>query len=480
MDDLDEKYSTTRLLTKEKPKVIDQPEDNFETFLFSPESENRISEGGLRTKGYFKKSYDDKPLVTIITVVFNGEKYLEETIQSVINQSYDNVEYIIIDGGSTDGTVDIIKKYEGQIDYWISEKDRGIGDAWNKGVRVSLGSFIMLVNADDKLYNNDSLEDIVVGKHLKNDVIMYGDTQFINENGTCAGYANRTFDPDKLQYGFGFMHTSCIVPKDLYKKVGLFSTDVRIAVDTQWLVRAVVKHISFEKIKYVNIMRTGGISDENKVFAYYEYLNILLHYKIIKKTFFFKLVFRLRMLLFPFRHYKIQLNYIRVRFLNFIINNVPFFILKNTLLKYFMNAEIGAKSYIHGKIRFFGLKKIVVKNNSTINFGCYLDNRNEIHIGNNVSIGHNVKIYTLGHDINDPCFNTKGGPVVIDDNVCIFPNVLIMPNVHIGEGAVIYPGSVVTKNIPAFEVYGGNPAKKISERNKEINYKIDYGFWFAN
>ena len=87
---LDEGYSTTRLLTQEKPQIINTPEDKFETVLFLPEGENRKGEGGLRTKGYFKKSFDDKPLISIITVVFNGEKYLEETIQSVINQTYRN------------------------------------------------------------------------------------------------------------------------------------------------------------------------------------------------------------------------------------------------------------------------------------------------------------------------------------------------------------------------------------------------------
>ena len=115
---LDEGYSTTRLLTQEKPQIINTTEDKFETVLFLPKGENRKGEGGLRTKGYFKKSFDDKPLISIITVVFNGEKYLEETIQSVINQTYSNVEYIIIDGGSTDGTLDIIKKYEDSGKSW--------------------------------------------------------------------------------------------------------------------------------------------------------------------------------------------------------------------------------------------------------------------------------------------------------------------------------------------------------------------------
>ena len=142
--------------------------------------------------------------------------------------------------------------------------------------------------------------------------------------------------------------------------------------------------------------------------------------------------------------------------------------------------EVGKKSYLHKGIRFFGRSKVLVGENSTINFGCYLDNRNKIIIGDNVSIAHNVKIYTLGHDINDPFFNTKGGDVIISNNVCVFSNVLIMPGVNIAEGAVIYPGSVVVKNIGKFEVWGGNPAKKLGMRNEQINYKIEYGYWFAN
>ena len=80
---LDKNYSTTRLVTKEKPEIANKPEEKFETLLFLPEGEGRRGEGGLRTQGYFKKSYDGKPLISIITVVYNGEKYLEETIQSV-------------------------------------------------------------------------------------------------------------------------------------------------------------------------------------------------------------------------------------------------------------------------------------------------------------------------------------------------------------------------------------------------------------
>ena len=127
-------------------------------------------EGGLKIKGLFnKKTTKEKPLVSIVTPVYNGEKYLEDTIQSIINQTYDNIEYIIIDGGSTDKTLDIIKKYEDKIAYWMSEQDRGMYDGINKGFKMATGEIFAWLNADDKYYH--SAVEIVVrifNKYSKN------------------------------------------------------------------------------------------------------------------------------------------------------------------------------------------------------------------------------------------------------------------------------------------------------------------------
>ncbi len=108
----------------------------------------------------------NQPLISIITVVYNGKAFLEQTIQSVVNQSYKNIEYIIIDGGSTDGTVDIIKKYEDNIDYWISEKDDGIYDAMNKGLKVSTGKGVLFLNAGDYFVGDVLIDDIIIPSFL--------------------------------------------------------------------------------------------------------------------------------------------------------------------------------------------------------------------------------------------------------------------------------------------------------------------------
>jgi Glycosyl transferase family 2 len=140
-----------------------------------------ILNGGLRTKGVDRHGTVDRPLISVITVVFNGEQNLEQTIQSVINQNHPNFEYIIIDGGSRDGTVDIIKKYEGQIDYWQSAKDMGLYDAMNKGIALAAGQWLNFMNCGDFFYNQQSLSEIPLDPSVD---FYYSDTILYDKMGT--------------------------------------------------------------------------------------------------------------------------------------------------------------------------------------------------------------------------------------------------------------------------------------------------------
>lgn len=138
-------------------------------------------EGGLQTKGYIKDSTHKKPLITIVTVVYNGQEHLEETILSIINQTYSNIEFIIIDGGSTDNTIDIIRKYEHAIDYWVSEKDDGIYDAMNKASNLAKGQWINYMNCGDTFCNNEVIEKIQFN-HYSKYVMVYGNAKIFSGN----------------------------------------------------------------------------------------------------------------------------------------------------------------------------------------------------------------------------------------------------------------------------------------------------------
>lgn len=173
----------------------------------------------------------------------------------------------------------------------------------------------------------------------------------------------------------------------------------------------------------------------------------------------------------------LQCKFLLVEFLNITCTLIP-----NPLRKYYLRCFgiiVGKKSIIHRSCKFFHVGKFSMGQNSVVNFGCYLDNRRGITIGNNVGLAHNTKIYTLGHNLESPYFETKGAPVIIEDNAFLFSNVMIMPGVTIHEGAVVLAGSVVTKDVQAWTIVGGNPAKFVKERSRDINYKIDYSYWFA-
>lgn len=267
---LDKNYSTTRLLTQEKPVIINNPGDKFETVLFLPEGEGRKGEGGLRTKGYFKRSFEDKPLISIITVVFNGEKYLEETIQSVIKQTYDNVEYIIIDGGSTDGTMGIIKKYEHAIDYWVSEKDNGIYHAMNKGLSLAIGDYIALLNCGD-WYEIDACEQVLKYILLYKYDIYYGLIRNFDKN-IFRNVSGSTIN--NLQKSM-IAHPTCFISKYVYSKYK-YNVKYKSASDYDLIIRLYKAGFKFYFIeRIIANFNLGGISES--------YLGIIESLRIKKK-----------------------------------------------------------------------------------------------------------------------------------------------------------------------------------------------------
>ena len=206
--------------------------------------------------------------VSIITVVLNNVKYIEACIQSVINQDYENIEYIIIDGGSTDGTIDVIKKYEDKITVWISEPDDGMYYAINKGIDMSSGDIIGILHSDD-LYIDAHVISHVVRKFGKDNVdSVYADLVYVERNNlshVVRYYDSSVFQISKFAYGWMPAHPSCFIRKNVYAKYGLYKTDYIIAADYELLVRFYAKHrVSYSYLpKIIVKMRSGGLSTRN-------------------------------------------------------------------------------------------------------------------------------------------------------------------------------------------------------------------------
>ncbi len=282
---MDENYNATRLLTKEVPTVEDKPEYKLKPILSLPHNLERKGVGGLRTKGYFKKSYENKPLISIVTVVYNGEKYLEQTIKSVIEQTYNNVEYIIIDGSSTDNTLDIIKQYDEYIDYWVSEFDSGIYDAMNKGISLCTGDYIAFLNADD-WYNGDAIESIVFSITQNDIAFIFANVDIFNTNDEFRLTYREKFSRYQLVMPFG--HPTLFVQRDILLSLP-FDQKYPTAADYDFICKIIKQKLPFFYLdKSIVNFREGGIStssntEKELVLLRYHHFGILtaIHFYLI-------------------------------------------------------------------------------------------------------------------------------------------------------------------------------------------------------
>lgn len=207
-------------------------------------------------------------VISIITATYNSEKTLPDTFRSVLLQNYTNYEYIVIDGGSKDGTVDIIRAYEPLFDgrmKWISEPDKGIYDAMNKGIRKATGDVVGLLNSDDFYTSNDILAR--VASVFNNDGIdaVYGDIHFVNDSDLkkCVRYySSKPFHRWWMRFGFMPAHPSFYCKRSVYEKYGAFNLTYKVAADFECLLRLIFIHRI--KTKYLPLdfvtMRTGGAS----------------------------------------------------------------------------------------------------------------------------------------------------------------------------------------------------------------------------
>ena len=201
--------------------------------------------------------------ISIITVCYNSAATLEKTIQSVLEQTYDDIEHIVVDGNSKDTTLQIIKKHESNITQWISESDNGLYDAMNKGIQLATGDLVGILNSDDTFYNTTVLEELV-NFHKQNliDASIGNIIQHNTKGKIVRNYSSKNWQPEKLKIGFMPPHPAIFFKRTLFEKFGNYELDYVIAADYELIIRFFLKNkISW---KYSDITTTamlvGGLS----------------------------------------------------------------------------------------------------------------------------------------------------------------------------------------------------------------------------
>lgn len=201
--------------------------------------------------------------VSIITVCLNSIKTIEQTICSVINQTYKNIEYIIIDGQSTDGTIDIIKKYEKHITRWISEPDKGIYDAMNKGISMATGEIIGIINSDD-WYEQQAVEKVMEVFANEQTDVVYGKLKIVHANGYMSEAKNGSLE--QMVYRMVIPHPTSFVKREVYEKFGTFDIQYKIVADYELYLRWYLKNVLMKQTDDVlAYFREGGFTTDRAV-----------------------------------------------------------------------------------------------------------------------------------------------------------------------------------------------------------------------
>ena len=242
--------------------------------------------------------------ITVVTIVKNGMPYFLETIKSVQGQTYQNIEYIVIDGKSTDGTINCIKSNQSKIDYFVTESDNGIADAFNKGLAMASGDYIMFLNADDKLASENSIK-LLSDEILKNKqpTFVYGDCGVLDRETGCLIYkASIDFDLKNIIKGGMPPHPSMIVNKSYFHKYGNFDPNFKIAMDFEWFIRGVRTSRVVHCPQLITYVRDGGISTKTQMKVIAEitkalvkngFVNSIFHAFLIKLYFISRYLLRL-------------------------------------------------------------------------------------------------------------------------------------------------------------------------------------------
>jgi glycosyltransferase involved in cell wall biosynthesis len=226
------------------------------------------------------------PILSVVTIVYNNVKDIERTMLSVLNQTYADIEYIVVDGLSNDGTIDIIKRYEGRITKFISEKDEGIYDAMNKGLDLATGDYVIFMNSGDEFFDNDTVAAVFASADDAD--IYYGETEMIDDSGQSLGQrrhkAPKQFTWRGFNLGMSISHQAIYIKRSLIEP---YDRKYQLSADIDWIIRAAKKAKKIVNVnRYVATYLVGGMSKTKHRQSLAERFDIMKrHYGLVPTVF---------------------------------------------------------------------------------------------------------------------------------------------------------------------------------------------------
>jgi acetyltransferase-like isoleucine patch superfamily enzyme len=401
-------------------------------------------------------------------------------MESFFSQTWEEKEYIVIDGGSTDGTVGIIQEYSDQISFWCSEPDGGIYEAMNKGINHASGSWINFLNCGDRYCNKKVLEEIILYQDNTDIDILYGNA--IADNGIQDNHIETGDDISRLEYEAIYRHGCSLMRTQIQKKF-LYDTNKKqeygFALDYDAIYRMYHNGCRFQKCPIeIQTYQVEGVSNNLLKSLKFNY-RITTQYgegRKAKTSHYIRTILSFYIKNNPiFRYFR---NLVYEYFLNDIMPHIPSWSIRLCLLRK-LGINIGKGTFISKNTYFMTPKMFRIGKFSDINRECLLDARGGITIGNNVSISHRVNIVTAGHYPNSKTFQGKCMPIIIEDFVWIGVGSTILQGVTIGKGAIVCAGAVVTKDVEPYSIVAGVPARKKKERSHNLDYKCIWNIPFT-
>ncbi len=411
--------------------------------------------------------------ISVITVVYNDVSHIRETMESFFSQTWEEKEYIVIDGGSNDGTADIIREYSDRLAYWCSEPDKGIYDAMNKGIMHASGEWVNILNSGDMYASAHALEAAVTSSEAIDADIIYGNSIEMSD-----GHYEAILAPSntkQMEYEPIFRHGSSLIRTSLHKQY-MFDLSKKskyhFALDWYMIHQVYKAGHTFRKVNVtIQCYQVEGASNHPLASKWYNYI-IATQGKVSLRHITYLVKSVCIMILKKIGVYQWLKAFGTDFIVNDILPHIPFWWWRKSYLS-MLHCKIEHGAFIMKKCYILNPWNLCLGAHSHINRDCIIDARNGITIGNNVSISHRVALITGSHDKDSRHFDYTGQPIVIDDYVWLGIGSTVLQGIHIGRGAIICAGAVVTKDVTPFSIVGGVPAKVIGSRREDLEYECN-------